>query len=52
MGYIPTSRFGCRVREGDGRCIITVENVKNVETALSFIEELKRHCALLEQEEK
>ena len=52
MGYIPTSPFGCRVREGDGRCIITVENVKNVETALSFIEELKHHCALLEQEEK
>ena len=44
MGYIPTSQFNCRVREGDGRCIITVENVKNVETALSFIEEMQRHA--------
>ena len=47
MGYIPTSQFKCRVREGDGRCIITVENVKNVETALAFIEELQRHSATL-----
>ena len=43
MGYIPTSPFKCKVREGDGRCVITVENVTNVETALSFIEELQRH---------
>ena len=43
MGYIPTSQFKCIVREGDGRCIITVENVKNVETALAFIEEIQRH---------
>ena len=44
MGYIPTSQFKCIVREGDGRCIITVENVKNVETALAFIEEIQRHA--------
>lgn len=43
MSYIPSSQFKCRVREGDGRCIITVENVKNVETALAFIEEIGRH---------
>lgn len=42
MGYIPTSPFKCKVREGDGRCVITVENVKNVETALAFIEEIQR----------
>ena len=42
MGYIPTSPFKCRVREGEGRCIITVENVKNVETALAFIEDIQR----------
>ena len=46
MGYIPTSQFQCKVREGDGRCIITVENVKNVETALAFIEEMLRHAQL------
>ena len=46
MGYIPTSRFNCRVRECDGRCIITVENVKNVETALAFINDMKRHCSM------
>ncbi len=43
MGYVNTSQFKCMVREGDGRCIITVENVKNVETALTFIEEIQRH---------
>ena len=42
MAYIPSSQFNCRVREGEGRCIITVENVKNVETALAFIEEIQR----------
>jgi transcription-repair coupling factor (superfamily II helicase) len=46
MGYIPSSQFGCKVREGDGRCIITVENVKNVETALAFIKEIQRHCMM------
>jgi transcription-repair coupling factor (superfamily II helicase) len=44
MAYIPTSQFRCKVREGDGRCIITVENVKNVETALAFVEEIQRHA--------
>lgn len=43
MSYIPTSQFNCKVREGDGRCIITVENVKNIETALAFIEDIQRH---------
>ena len=47
MSYIPTSQFKCKVREGDGRCIITVENVKNVETALAFIEEIERHAKLI-----
>ena len=46
MGYIPTSQFKCQVRESGGRCIITVENVKNVETALAFIEEIQRHTKL------
>ena len=44
MGYIPTSQYKCKVREGDGRCIITVENVKNVETALAFIEDIQQHA--------
>jgi transcription-repair coupling factor (superfamily II helicase) len=48
MSYIPTSQFKCQVREGGGRCIITVENVKNVETALAFIEEIQRHCILIQ----
>ena len=43
MGYIPTSQFKCKVREGDGRCIITVDNVRSVETALAFIEEIQGH---------
>ena len=49
MGYIPTSQYKCKVRESDGRCIITVENVKNVETALAFIEEIQRHVSLNRQ---
>ena len=46
MGYIPTSQFNCKVRESDGRCVISVENVKNVETALTFIEEIQRHKSI------
>ena len=46
MSYIPTSQYKCKVREGDGRCIITIENVKNVETALAFIEEIQRHAGI------
>ena len=46
MSYIPTSQFKCQVRESGGRCIITVENVKNVETALAFIEEIQRHSTI------
>ena len=49
MGYIPTSQYRCKVREGEGRCIITVENVKNVETALAFIEEIQRHADISRQ---
>ena len=47
MSYVNTSQFKCMVREGDGRCIITVENVKNVETALTFIQEIQRHAGYL-----
>ena len=43
ISYLPFSSFRNQMREGDGRCIITVENVKNVETALAFIDELQRH---------
>ncbi|MBQ8336673.1 MAG: transcription-repair coupling factor [Bacteroidaceae bacterium] len=46
MSYIPASRFKCKVKEGDGRCVITVENVRSVETALAFIEEIKRAATL------
>ena len=49
MSYIPASSFNCKVREGDGRCIITVENVKNVETALAFIEEVRNHSIIAGQ---
>lgn len=48
MGYINTSQFKCMVREDGGRCKITVENIKNVETALAFIEEIQRHAVIQE----
>ena len=41
LAHLPVSDFKCSMRENDGRCIITVENVKNVETATAFIEELQ-----------
>ena len=47
MSYIPASGFNCKVREGDGRCVITVENVKNIQTALAFIEEVQRHSKVI-----
>jgi transcription-repair coupling factor (superfamily II helicase) len=49
MSYIEKSQFNCMVRDNDGRCIITVENVKNVETALAFIEEIQRHVNVSKQ---
>ena len=42
LAYVHTSNFSCKVREGDGRCIITVENITNVETALTFMQEAIR----------
>ena len=41
IAHLPTSQFNCRMRESDGRCIITVEHVNNVETAAAFIDELQ-----------
>ena len=42
LTYVHTSPFNCQVKEADGRCIIAVGNVKNVETALAFIDEAQR----------
>ena len=41
LAHLPVSDFRCSMRENDGRCIITVNSVKNVETAAAFIEELQ-----------
>lgn len=38
------TKFKTRMRD-ENRCIITVENIKNVETALAFIEETNTHTA-------
>lgn len=42
LAYVHTSPFNCQVKEADGRCIIAIGNIKNVETALAFIEEVQR----------
>ena len=42
LSFVHNTTFNCRLKEGDGRCVITVGNVKNVETALAFIEEMQR----------
>ncbi|MBR3883388.1 MAG: transcription-repair coupling factor [Bacteroidaceae bacterium] len=39
--YLPTSCFRNYMRKEHGRCIITVENVKDVETALAFMNEIQ-----------
>ncbi len=44
LAYLPMSSFKNRMREGEGRCVLTIENIKSVETALAFVEELRR-CA-------
>ena len=38
--HLPVSKFRCNMRDIDGRGIITVENIKDVETATAFIDEL------------
>ena len=42
LSFIHCTTFNCRLKEGDGRCIITVDNIKNVEPDLTFIEEMQR----------
>ena len=46
LTYIHTSPFKCQLKEADGRCIITINNVKNVETALTFMNEMQRAVKL------
>ena len=46
LAYVHTSPFNCQVKEADGRCIITINNVKNVETALTFMKEMQRAVKL------
>ncbi|MBR2300907.1 MAG: hypothetical protein IKA41_03030, partial [Bacteroidaceae bacterium] len=46
ISYLPLSSFTNQMREGEGRCIITVNNIKSVETGLNFIEEMQRHILL------
>lgn len=41
LTHLPSSDFKCTMRESDGRCVITVENIRNVETATAFIDELR-----------
>ena len=41
LTHLPASDFKCTMRESDGRCVITVENIRNVETATAFIDELR-----------
>ena len=42
LAYVYTSPFGCQVKENDDRCIITINHVKNVGTALAFMSEVER----------
>lgn len=46
LSFVHSTAFTCRLKEGDGRCIITVDNVKNVETALTFVEEMQRRVKI------
>ena len=40
--YVATAQFKCSCRDVNGRYVITVNDVKNVETALSFVDEMRQ----------
>ena len=46
--YIATTQFNCSTRNANQRYVVTVNNVKSIETALAFIDEM-REKALLPQ---
>ena len=46
LSFVHSTTFTCNLKEGDGRCIITVSNVKNVETALTFIEDMQKRVKI------
>ena len=42
IAFIATTQFNCNTRNTNQRCILTVNNVKSVETALAFIDEMRQ----------
>ncbi len=43
LTYIQTSPFNCKIRDDERRCVITTANIENVETALTFIDEILKY---------
>ncbi len=43
LSYINITQFHCKAQEENHRMVVTVENIKNVETALTFVKEMQRH---------
>lgn len=46
LAFINNTQFNCLTRDDNRRMVVAVENIKNVETALAFIEEMQRHCGI------
>lgn len=42
LAFINSTSFKCRTRDDNKRMAVTVENIKDVETALTFIEDMQR----------
>ena len=40
-----SSSFKCQMRESDDRCSITVEHIRNIETAIAFLDDLAKEPA-------
>ncbi|MBR5892476.1 MAG: transcription-repair coupling factor [Bacteroidaceae bacterium] len=42
--YVATAQFKCSCRDVNGRYVITVNDVRNVETALAFVDEMRQRA--------
>ena len=42
--YVTTAQFKCSCRDVNGRYVITVNDVRNVETALAFVDEMRQRA--------
>ena len=46
LSFINNTQFKCRTRDDNHRMVVVVENIKDVETALAFTEEMQHLCSI------